>query len=207
MAQYAYDVLVKALIVGDSGVGKTALLGQFTKNSFPTSHLPTIGIDFKVKTLNMGDTKAKLQVWDTAGQERFRSITTNYYRSAHGVIIVYDVSNQSTYDSLDYWISQVREHADKVPIVLVGNKCDLQKERVVKQSTAEKKAEDLHLPFIETSALEEYNINEAFRAIVNAVQNNNNKQKQPKIDNYSIKGVSDIKLEDDEPKKNKCLPC
>ena len=107
MAQYkkpGYDYLLKLIIIGDSSVGKTCVLLRFSEDNFPTCHMPTIGIDFKIKTINVDDKRVKLQVWDTAGQERFRTITQTYYKGAMGIILVYDCTEEQTFNNVKNWL-------------------------------------------------------------------------------------------------------
>eukprot|EP00092_Neocalanus_flemingeri_P081530 GFUD01101851.1.p1 GENE.GFUD01101851.1~~GFUD01101851.1.p1 ORF type:complete len:184 (+),score=25.19 GFUD01101851.1:132-683(+) len=120
-----YKYLFKVVLVGNAGVGKTCLVRRFTQGMFPPGQGATIGVDFMIKTVEIDGEKIKLQIWDTAGQERFRSITQSYYRSAHALILVYDVSNQPTFDCCPDWLREIEEYASpKVLRVLVGNKID-----------------------------------------------------------------------------------
>ena len=121
-----YDYLFKLLLAGDSGTGKTALLCRFADDFYNPVFISTIGIDFKIRTVERDGKVIKLQIWDTAGQDRFRSITTAYYRGAHCIILVFSLADSSTFDHLDHWLKNVDDHApDGVLRVLVGNKCDL----------------------------------------------------------------------------------
>lgn len=164
-----YKYLFKIVLVGNAGVGKTCLVRQFTQGNLPSGHQgATIGVDFMIKTVETNGMKIKLQLWDTAGQERFRSITQSYYRSAHCLILVYDISSQPSFDALSKWIKDVDAVLDRdtqlgseVLRVLVGNKCD--KEREVPYSIGEKFADinkfDL---FMETSALNGDSVDKLF---------------------------------------------
>ncbi|TMW96483.1 hypothetical protein EJD97_007281 [Solanum chilense] len=121
-----YDHLIKLLLIGDSGVGKSCLLLRFSDGSFTTSFIITIGIDFKIKTVELDGKRIKLQIWDTAGQERFRTITTAYYRGAMGILLVYDVTDESSFNNIRNWIRNIEQHAsDNVNKILVGNKADM----------------------------------------------------------------------------------
>ena len=121
-----YDQLVKLVFIGDSSVGKTCLLMRFSESRFSADHMPTIGIDFKIKMLQVQDKRVKLQLWDTAGQERFQTITANYYRGAEGVILVYDSAAAQTFTNVRNWLKQVDQNADHdIMRILVANKCDL----------------------------------------------------------------------------------
>ncbi|XP_054083526.1 ras-related protein Rab-30 isoform X2 [Zeugodacus cucurbitae] len=120
-----YKFLFKIVLVGNAGVGKTCLVRRFTQGLFPPGQGATIGVDFMIKTVEVEGEKIKLQIWDTAGQERFRSITQSYYRSAHALILVYDISCQPTFDCLPDWLREIQEYANsKVLKILVGNKTD-----------------------------------------------------------------------------------
>ncbi|KAG8651308.1 hypothetical protein MANES_07G112400v8 [Manihot esculenta] len=125
-ARADYDYLIKLLLIGDSGVGKSCLLLRFSDGSFTTSFITTIGIDFKIRTVELDGKRIKLQIWDTAGQERFRTITTAYYRGAMGILLVYDVTDESSFNNIRNWICNIEQHAtDNVNKVLVGNKADM----------------------------------------------------------------------------------
>ena len=132
MTQKSYDLLFKLLLIGDSGVGKTSLLLGYSDNNFNNNFIPTIGIDFKIKTIELHGKKIKLQIWDTAGQERFISITTSYYRGAMGIMLVYDVTNSKSFDNISKWLRNIQEHSNPdVEKIILGNKCDMEDRRVV----------------------------------------------------------------------------
>eukprot|EP01099_Mayorella_cantabrigiensis_P000865 TRINITY_DN1367_c0_g1_i3.p1 TRINITY_DN1367_c0_g1~~TRINITY_DN1367_c0_g1_i3.p1 ORF type:complete len:210 (-),score=45.88 TRINITY_DN1367_c0_g1_i3:386-958(-) len=122
----AYDYLIKLLLIGDSGVGKSCLLLRFSDDSFTPSFITTIGIDFKIRTIELDGKRIKLQIWDTAGQERFRTITTAYYRGAMGILLVYDVTDEKSFQNIRNWIRNIEQHAtESVNKMLIGNKCDM----------------------------------------------------------------------------------
>ncbi|KAA0153195.1 hypothetical protein FNF27_07777 [Cafeteria roenbergensis] len=149
-----FDIELKFLLVGDSGVGKTCILLRFCDDAFHDTFITTIGIDSKTRMLDVGSRKARIRVWDTAGQERFRTLSTSYFRKAQGALMVYDVSERSSFDSISRWLYQLQEHGDShSAIALVGNKADLP-EASRKVSTAEGRelAEEMGLPFFEVSA-------------------------------------------------------
>ncbi|XP_021285725.1 GTP-binding protein YPTM2-like isoform X2 [Herrania umbratica] len=132
-----YDYLFKLLLIGDSGVGKSCLLLRFADDSYLDSYISTIGVDFKIRTVEQDGKTIKLQIWDTAGQERFRTITSSYYRGAHGIIIVYDVTDQESFNNVKQWLSEIDRYAsENVNKLLVGNKCDLTANKVVSYETA-----------------------------------------------------------------------
>jgi Ras-related protein Rab-8A len=127
-----YDELIKLLLIGDSGVGKSCLLLRFSDDTFTTSFITTIGIDFKIRIIELDNRLIKLQIWDTAGQERFRTITTAYYRGAMGILLVYDVTDESSFNNIRNWIRNIELHAsDNVNKILVGNKADMDESKRV----------------------------------------------------------------------------
>ena len=160
-----YDILAKMVIIGDSGVGKSALMLRKCDNTFSDVCISTIGVDFRYITVNIDDQIIKLQIWDTAGQERFRTITYAYYRSADGVLVVYDVSNRTTFEHVMKWVAECRTKGKNgIKLVLVGNKCD-SASRVVSYEEGKKYADELGIPFIECSAKTGKGITETFNLI------------------------------------------
>lgn len=165
-----YDSIMKILLIGDSGVGKSCLLVRFVEDKFNPSFITTIGIDFKIKTVDINGKKVKLQLWDTAGQERFRTITTAYYRGAMGIILVYDVTDERTFKNIKTWFNTVSEHAnDDAQLLLVGNKSDMDT-RVVTTEQGETLAKELGIPFVESSAKEDSNVDEIFFTLAKLIQ-------------------------------------
>eukprot|EP01147_Barroeca_monosierra_P008036 gene8036-10067_t len=163
MGTKAYDYLFKLLLIGESGVGKTCLLFRFSDDAFNASFISTIGIDFKIRTIELEDKKIKLQIWDTAGQERFRTITTAYYRGAMGIMIVYDITSAKSFENVKNWIKNIEENASEdVELMLLGNKCDMEDSRVVSKEQGEKLALEYGIPFMETSAKANINVEDAF---------------------------------------------
>eukprot|EP00096_Caligus_rogercresseyi_P010326 TRINITY_DN3719_c0_g1_i1.p1 TRINITY_DN3719_c0_g1~~TRINITY_DN3719_c0_g1_i1.p1 ORF type:complete len:243 (+),score=36.44 TRINITY_DN3719_c0_g1_i1:87-815(+) len=160
-----YKYLFKVVLVGNAGVGKTCLVRQFTQGMFPPGQGATIGVDFMIKTLEIQGEKIKLQIWDTAGQERFRSITQSYYRSAHALILVFDVSNQPTFDSCPEWLREIEEYASpKVLKVLVGNKTD-RDDREIPEEIGDDFAQRYSMYYLETSAKSCDNVEKLFYEI------------------------------------------
>ncbi|KAJ1271149.1 hypothetical protein BS78_06G106800 [Paspalum vaginatum] len=164
-----FDYLFKLLLIGDSSVGKSCFLLRFADDSYVDSYISTIGVDFKIRTIEMDGKTIKLQIWDTAGQERFRTITSSYYRGAHGIIcpqIVYDITDMESFNNVKQWLSEIDRYAnDSVCKLLVGNKCDLAETRAVETSVAQAYADEIGIPFLETSAKESINVEEAFLAM------------------------------------------
>jgi len=159
--------LFKVVLVGDSGVGKSNLLTRFTRNDFTMDSKATIGVEFSTRALSVEDKNIKAQVWDTAGQEKFRAITSAYYRGAIGALLVYDITRQTTFDHLDRWLNELTGHVDKnCVIMLVGNKSDLEPMRVVSTEQAQQWAKLHNMQFLETSALDKTNVDQAFISLV-----------------------------------------
>eukprot|EP00920_Eleutheroschizon_duboscqi_P019109 GHVT01045269.1.p1 GENE.GHVT01045269.1~~GHVT01045269.1.p1 ORF type:complete len:242 (-),score=64.97 GHVT01045269.1:1810-2535(-) len=166
-----YDYLYKVVLIGDSGVGKSNLLSRFTRNEFSLESKSTIGVEFATKSVTLLNSKVvKSQIWDTAGQERYRAITSAYYRGAVGALLVYDLSKRSTFENVDRWLKELKEHADEhIVVLLVGNKSDLAHLRAVAENEGAQYAEAEQLAFIETSALEATNVDEAFLQILQEI--------------------------------------
>uniref|UniRef100_UPI00398F3BBA ras-related protein ORAB-1-like n=1 Tax=Pristiophorus japonicus TaxID=55135 RepID=UPI00398F3BBA len=167
-----YDYLFKLLLIGDSGVGKSCLLLRFADDTYTESYISTIGVDFKIRTIELEGKTIKLQIWDTAGQERFRTITSSYYRGAHGIIIVYDVTDQDSFSNVKQWLEEIARYAsENVNKLLVGNKCDLTTKKVVDYTTAKEYADSLQIPFLETSAKNATNVEQAFVTMAAEIKN------------------------------------
>ncbi|XP_022989944.1 ras-related protein RABA2a-like [Cucurbita maxima] len=165
-----YDYLFKVVLIGDSGVGKSNLLSRFTRNEFCLESKSTIGVEFATRTLQVEGRTVKAQIWDTAGQERYRAITSAYYRGALGALLVYDVTKPMTFDNVNRWLKELRDHADaNIVIMLIGNKTDLKHLRAVATEDAQSYSEKEGLSFIETSALEATNVEKAFQTILSEI--------------------------------------
>ncbi|KAJ8331152.1 hypothetical protein BDV3_002496 [Batrachochytrium dendrobatidis] len=166
-----YDYLFKLLLIGDSGVGKSCLLLRFADDTYTESYISTIGVDFKIRTIELEGKTVKLQIWDTAGQERFRTITSSYYRGAHGIIVVYDVTDQETFNNVKQWLQEIDRFASEgVHKLLVGNKSDLETKKVVDAKTAGEFATQLGIPFLETSAKNATNVEQAFLTMAKQIK-------------------------------------
>eukprot|EP00596_Hydrurales_sp_CCMP1899_P007343 CAMPEP_0119034278 /NCGR_PEP_ID=MMETSP1177-20130426/1279_1 /TAXON_ID=2985 /ORGANISM="Ochromonas sp, Strain CCMP1899" /LENGTH=197 /DNA_ID=CAMNT_0006991603 /DNA_START=207 /DNA_END=800 /DNA_ORIENTATION=+ len=162
---------IKLLMIGDSGVGKTCLLLRYANDSFSPTFITTIGIDFKIKNIQLDSKRIKLQIWDTAGQERFRTITTSYFRGAQGILLVYDVTDRQTFVSIRNWVAQIQMHADvNVNKILIGNKCDIQDQRAVSFEEGETLAREYNIHFFETSAKQDMNVEKSFITIATDVK-------------------------------------
>ena len=155
--------LFKIIIVGDSGVGKSSLLLRYSEDSYNNKLISTIGVDFKIKTLQINNKAIKLQVWDTAGQERFRTLTAGYYRGAQGIILAYDVTNRDSFVHLSNWITEINSNAPmNVKKILIGTKNDLQEKKEVSSEEGNNLANQWKIPFFETSAKDANNVEGAF---------------------------------------------
>ncbi|GLT65069.1 hypothetical protein SLA2020_375210 [Shorea laevis] len=188
-ARADYDNLIKLLLIGDSSVGKSCLLLRFSDASCTTNPISTIVIDYKVKTIELDGKRIKLQIWDTAGQERFRTMTTAYYRGATGILLVYDVTHESSFNNIKYWIRNIEQHAsDNVNKILVGNKADMdESKRAVPPAKGQALADEYGIKFFETSAKTNLNVEEVFFSIARDV-------KQRLADTDSMDELSTIKI-------------
>lgn len=165
-----YDYLFKIVLIGDSGVGKSNLLSRFTRNEFNLESKSTIGVEFATKSIQAEGKTIKAQIWDTAGQERYRAITSAYYRGAVGALLVYDISKHSTFENVERWLKELRDHAEaNIVVMLVGNKSDLRHLRAVETDEAMAFSEQHNLAFIETSALDASGVDTAFQRILTEI--------------------------------------
>ena len=174
-----YDYLFKLLLIGNSSVGKSSLLVRFVDDIWEENFVPTIGVDFKLKTLDVNGKKVKLQIWDTAGQERFKNITASYYRGGNGVLVVYDITDRDSFTNLTSWLIEIEKNANKnVFKLLIGNKNDLESERKVTTEEGKEFADSNGMKFIETSAKTADKVYEAFELLTKEIiKNNLNKDK------------------------------
>ena len=165
-----YDRCAKIVLIGDSGVGKSSLVLRFADDTFSESHMSTIGVDFRVRNIQSEDGKVtRLHIWDTAGQERFRTITTSYYRGSQGVVIVYDVTKRSSFESVAGWLHDIRQSMpDDVPLLLVGNKSDLVTQRQVSWAEGLACAATFDAAFLESSAKCGHQVDECFERMAEA---------------------------------------
>ena len=163
--------LYKILLLGDSTVGKTCFLLRYTDDTFLDLHMATIGLDYRLKTMILDDHKiVKVQLWDTAGQDKFRAITRNYYKGARGIILMYDVTNEKSYENIKKWINEIKEEiSEKVTIVLIANKIDNLGERKISKEQGEKLANEYSVPFFETSAKTGQGVNESVFFLVQKI--------------------------------------
>ncbi|XP_016843543.1 ras-related protein Rab-43 [Nasonia vitripennis] len=185
-----FDYLFKIVLIGDCGTGKTCIVQKFRSGNFIQRHGNTIGVDFSMKTVLVDGKRVKLQIWDTAGQERFRTITQSYYRSANGVILVYDITKRSSFLSLQRWIDEIRRYTSShVLLILVGNKCDLEDAREVQKAEAEAVCEYLPEVFriVETSAKENTNIDSIFFCLASELKRRHENRQVNTEENDTVK--------------------
>ncbi|XP_069494768.1 ras-related protein Rab-15 [Ambystoma mexicanum] len=196
-----YDVLFRLLLIGDSGVGKTCLLCRFTDNEFHSSHISTIGVDFKMKTIDVDGIKVRIQIWDTAGQERYQTITKQYYRRAQGIFLVYDITSERSYQHIMKWASDVDEYApDGVQKILIGNKADESQKRQVGADQGLKLAKEYGMDFFETSACTNINIKESFTRLTELVLQAHKKELDGlRLYTTDELGIADLNEDDSKP--------
>ena len=166
------EMIFKIILIGDTATGKTNILSKYINNKFETDSKATIGVELSFKTFNINNDKVTAQIWDTAGQERYKSMTKAYFKGALGALVVYDITKKSTFENIDKWILDLKSCADeKVSIILIGNKCDLESSREISKEEGEKKAKTIEVAFLETSALKGDNIELAFKTLIEEVYN------------------------------------
>ena len=170
MSEEEYEMMVKVIIIGDSSVGKTNIMSKYLKNEFHEDSKATVGVEFGSKQFNIDGHNIKAQIWDTAGQERYKAITSAYYKGAKGAFVVYDITNNTSFESIEKWINDLKGAADKdLTIIVVGNKCDLEEKRQVTKEKGEEKANKLEVAFMETSAFSGENLDKAFELMIKEV--------------------------------------
>ena len=208
--QNNYELLYKIIIIGDTCVGKSNILSRYLRDEFREDSKSTVGVELGSKFLKVKGVGTKLQIWDTAGQERYRSITSSYFKGSHGCFIVYDITNETSFEDVNKWYEQAQKESSKeISIILVGNKCDLENERKVSKEKGEEKARALNCPFFETSALSKIKIDDIFNEMVNNIFDRTGGAKNEEDDddieiiNENDKAVS-LKTEQPEQKKGCC---
>ena len=206
------DLKLKLVVLGDSGVGKTNLISRYITNTFDKSTKATIGVEFFCKTYKINHKKIiRVEIWDTAGQERYKAITSVYYKGAKGAFIVYDITSRKSFDNVDKWIEEIKEKTSKeIKLVVIGNKIDLNDEREITSKEAMYKFKDMDIPLMETSALEDTNVNEAFIDLIKIIYQDYVKKGEDEDnitnDKKHGKGI-DLKNVGKEEKKNYYMCC
>lgn len=202
------DFLLKLVLVGDSGVGKSNLLLRWSKNDFNPDSTPTIGVEFATKTLQIDGKIVKVHVWDTAGQEQFRALTTAYYRGAVGALIVYDITSASSFESLNHWIDEVRENTPSdITCLLIGNKSDLNDMRCVTTDEGIAYGKEKKMTFMETSAKDGFHTEEAFDTLIKSIVHklsSRQVKKEEEVRSINGKGIAISASAEAEPTKQDC---
>ena len=199
-------ISLKLLLIGDSQVGKTSLLLNYTDHIFPEEHVATIGVEYKDKNIIKDNYNIRLQIWDTVGQERFRSITKSIYRNANGVLFVYDITNKESFANIKNWIKDLQNVGNDIKGIIVGNKIDLDPERIIDKKDLEEMANKYQMPFIETSAKQNTFVNDAFNLIIDELLKDRTEEQI--VEMFSRKTKSDLsvttKKTNEKLKKNGC---
>ena len=170
---FDYEYLFKILLIGNSNVGKSSLFLRYVDEIWKDNFVPTIGVDFKIKSIKIDNKTIKLQIWDTAGQERFRSLLSSYFKGANGILLLYDITNVNSFKSLSNWLIEIEKNSSKnVKKILIGNKCDLNDLRKIPINKGKEFADTYNMKFIETSAKNNVNINECFNILGKELMNN-----------------------------------
>ena len=203
MAEDEYDYIFKVLLIGNSDVGKSSLILRYVDQIWNDVFVPTIGVDFKVKSIEVAQKLVKMQIWDTAGQERFRNVISSYFKGAHGILLIYDITCRESFKELENWLGEVERHASsQVLKILIGNKCDLEEKREIQKDEGEAFAMRNGMQFIETSAKNNTNVSEAFEALAKIMVESSNKRNAIKIEKKTIKVEKGADL--NVKKKNCC---
>jgi Ras-related protein Rab-1A len=204
MSQIGYNYHLKFLIVGDSSVGKTSLLLSYCNEDIRPDLGATIGIDFRHKLVNLEGKNVMMQIWDTAGQERFRTLTKNYFKMAQGIILVFDVTKENTFEGIKKYISEIYENCGENTVkVLVGNKVDLNELRTIEYNRASSFAEEINMKYFETSCKQKLNVKEVFNHLCEEIIANNKNEGQNYYSEFFEKSLS-IKSANQEKPDSKC---
>lgn len=196
-----YDYIFKLLIIGDSHVGKSSLLMKYIDNDFDDDFNTTIGVDFRIKQVDIDDKIVKLQIWDSAGQDRFKTITTLYYKNCHGIMIVFDLTDRKSFDNVKMWLKEIEKYCniENVPKILVGNKNDLDEYRKISFEEIIEFANSIDIKYVETSAKCDKNIEKAFAELSREIR-----MEFKRIDKFFGKKNDSVKLDN---KSRSCLAC
>ena len=206
MEDESYEIMVKVVLVGDSGVGKTNIMSKYLKNQFREDSKATVGVEFGSKQFSVEGHQIKAQIWDTAGQERYKAITSAYYKGAKGAFIVYDITRKNTFETVNKWVSDITAAADKkITLILIGNKNDLEDQRQVTKEMGEEKAKELGLAFMETSACSGENLDKAFQMMINEIYKKSKEDIMGEGEENIVQQGKDITLDKTKGKqKKKC---
>ena len=191
-----YDKTCQLLVIGDTSVGKTSLITRYTNGTFKDEYLATVGLDYYSKEEIINNKTINIKIWDTAGQERFKALTQSYFRNAEGVMLAFDVTKSESYDNLKDWIVSIKKNLEGknifLPLIIVGNKIDMEESREVEKESAEQFATENNYKYFETSAKTGEGVDEAVRNLVNQVLNNN------QIDEQKIEARKSMQLKEQD---------
>ena len=200
-----YDKTCQILLIGDSLVGKTCLIQRYANGIFKEDYITTVGLDYYTKQEMINNLNVSVKLWDTAGQERFKALTPSFFRNAEGVVIAYDVTNSESFDNLKFWISSIKTNLFEknifIPIIIIGNKIDLEDMRDISKDVASAFAKENNFKYFETSAKTGEGVDEAFRDLVNQILANSYKNEEATIERKSVK------IEEKKTEKQKKKGC
>jgi len=203
-----YDMMIKVILIGDSGVGKTNIMSKFLKNQFLENSKATVGVEFGSKLFIHENHKIKAQIWDTAGQEKYKAITGAYYKGSKGALVIYDITRKDTFSNIDKWVNDLKTTGDpKITIIIIGNKNDLADRRQVTKEEGEERAKSFGCAFLETSAFSGDNIDKAFDIMVKEIYEKFSSDTGGDEQLSPGEKVEDIKLDKEkasDKKKKKC---
>ena len=205
-----FDKKCNLLIIGDATVGKTCILRRFAHDKFTSNYISTVGIDFFTKDVILDDKKIHIKIWDTAGQERYRSLTQGFFRKAEGIIIVYDITNESSFNNLKFWIDSIESNTNsqnsKIPAIIIGNKIDIL-ERKVDKVSAENFAKNKNYKYFEVSAKTGINIDESIKFLIKKVLKEENENEKKKEDKKETKNIEIKKNDNNNDKTAQIKKC
>ena len=191
-----YDKTCQLLVIGDTSVGKTSLITRYTNGTFKDEYLATVGLDYYSKEEIINNKSINIKIWDTAGQERFKALTQSYFRNAEGVMLAFDVTKSESYDNLKDWIVSIKKNLEGknifLPLIIVGNKIDMEESREVEKESAEQFATENNYKYFETSAKTGEGVDEAVRDLINQVLNNN------QIDEQKMEARKSVQLKEED---------
>ena len=202
-----FDLSISILFLGDSKVGKTNMIYRFVENKYSDEILVTLGFDIKTKIIKIMNKNILVKIYDTAGQERFNAITTSLFQKIQGIILVYDISNEESFKNINYWISKINDNLLNIQCILAGNKCDLEKERIISKKDGENLAKQNNFKFFETSSKTGHNINEIIYEIVRDIYINDNIRDKNKTKKFVSLNDSYYSNNSEFEKKQKCKKC
>ena len=203
-----YDKTCQLLVIGDTSVGKTSLITRYTNGTFKDEYLATVGLDYYSKEEIINNKTINIKIWDTAGQERFKALTQSYFRNAEGVMLAFDVTKSESYDNLKDWIVSIKKNLEGknifLPLIIVGNKIDMEESREVEKESAEQFATENNYKYFETSAKTGEGVDEAVRDLINQVLNNNQIDEQKMEARKSVQLKEEVNNEGEVKKKKGC---